>query len=71
MNCSLASLEISTEQVHQNKAVNLGESPQVEATNYTHADTFRKLEPHILVNKADVTVEEVNGFFKFLAPEEI
>jgi len=33
--------------------------------------SFRKLEPHILVNKADVTVEEVNGFFKFLAPEEI
>jgi hypothetical protein len=39
MNCSLASLEISTGQVHQNKAVNLGESPQVDATNYTHAET--------------------------------
>ena len=32
---------------------------------------LRKIEPHVFVDKADLSIQEVIGIFKFLSPDEV
>lgn len=44
---------------------------RVEYSEGVPTNFYRKLEPHIRVDKADVTINEVIGIFKFLSPDEV
>lgn len=69
MNCITPRVDFGNEVFHTNESIKLEEIATATSSRYSR--DYRKLEPHIFVSKADVTIQEVVGIFKFLSPDEV